>query len=220
MLTTYLKLAACLLPAALIIGCSTTPKAAFDYTAFKAADPHSIVVLPPLNDSPDVTAGYGMLSQVTYPLAEAGYYVLPVALVDETFKQNGLANAADIHAVDPKKIRDIFGADAAMYVTITEYGSKYALVQSVVRVTAKARLVDLKSGAELWHGQASASSNEQNNNSGGGLVGMLVAAAIKQVINSATDAAYPMAGVTSNRLLAAGGNEGLLYGPRSSQYKK
>jgi hypothetical protein len=219
MLTKYLKLAACLLAAALVVGCAT-PKAAYDYTAFKAADPRSIVVLPPLNNSPDVTASYGVLSQVTYPLAEAGYYVLPVALVDETFKQNGLANAADIHAVDVKKIREIFGADAAMYVTVTEYGSKYALVQSVVQVTAKARLVDLKSGTELWHGQATASSNEQNNNSGGGLVGMLVAAAIKQVINNVTDAAYPMAGVASSRLLAAGGNDGILYGPRSAQYRK
>jgi hypothetical protein len=29
--------------------------------------------------SPDVKAGYGVLSQVTLPLAEAGYYVFPVA---------------------------------------------------------------------------------------------------------------------------------------------
>ncbi len=219
MLKTSLKLATCLLPAALLVACAT-PKAPFDYTAFKQAQPRSIVVLPPLNNSPDVTATYGMLSQMTYPLAEAGYYVLPVALVDETFKQNGLSSAADIHAVDAKKVREIFGADAALYVTITSYGTSYAVLNSVVQVTANARLVDLKTGIELWHGAATASSAEQSNNSGGGLVGALVAAAVKQIINSTTDAAYPMAGVTSSRLLSGGVNNGMLYGPRSDKYAK
>jgi hypothetical protein len=219
MLKISLKLAACLLPAALMAGCAT-PKAPFDYTAFKQAQPRSIVVLPPLNNSPDVTATYGMLSQMTYPLAEAGYYVLPVALVDETFKQNGLASAADIHAVDAKKVREIFGADAAMYVTITSYGTTYAVLNSVVQVTANARLVDLETGTELWHGSATASSAEQNNNAGGGLVGALVAAAVKQIINSTTDAAYPMAGITSNRLLSGGVPNGMLYGPRSDKFAK
>ena len=83
-----------------------------------------------------------MLSQATVPLAESGYYVLPVALVEETFRQNGLTVPADIHAVPVAKLREIFGADAALYVTVTEYGSKYQVISSVTRVAANARLVD------------------------------------------------------------------------------
>jgi hypothetical protein len=212
-----LKLAACVLPAVFFVGCAThTP---YDYTAFKASRPHSIVILPPVNNSPDVTAPYGVLSQVTYPLAEAGYYVLPVALVDETFKQNGMTTAADIHAVDTKKLREIFGADAALYVTIRNYGSTYTVINSVVQVSADARLVDLKTGTQLWAGSATASNNEGGNNSGGGLVGALVAAAVKQIINQSTDAAYPIAGLTSTRLLSPGAR-GVLYGPRSANYQK
>ena len=67
---------------------------AYDYTAYKQSRPRSILVLPPLNESPEVAASHSMLSQVTMPLAEAGYYVLPVALVDETFKQNGMSTAS------------------------------------------------------------------------------------------------------------------------------
>src|SRR5476649_1010655 len=159
MLNRILKLAVCVLPAALIVGCAT-PKAPYDYTAFKAAKPRSIVVLPPLNNSPEVNAGNSFYAQVTYPLAEAGYYVLPVALVGETFKQNGLTVPADIHAVDSKKLRDIFGADAALYVTITNYGSTYTVLSSVVVVAVNAKLVDLRTGVVLWTGQASASNNE------------------------------------------------------------
>jgi len=176
------------------------------------------VVLPPLNESPDVGATYGMLSQVTVPLAEAGYYVLPVALVDETFRQNGLTAAGDIHGVPVAKLHDIFGADAALYVNITQYGTKYMVISSATVVTADAKLVDLRSGQTLWTGRASASSNEGNNNSGGGIIGMLVTAAVTQIINSATDAGYKVAGTTSARLLSAGHPGSLLYGPRSPKY--
>ena len=219
MLNRILKLAAVMAPAALIVGCAT-PKAPYDYTAFKAARPRSILVLPPLNNSPDVNAANSIYAQVTYPLAEAGYYVLPVALVGETFKQNGLTSASDMHAVDTAKLKEIFGADAAMYVTITSYGASYTVLNSVVVVSANAKLVDLKTGAVLWTGTASASNNEGGNNGGGGLIGALVAAAVKQIINSTTDASHPVAGVTSARLLSGGLANGMLYGPRSEKYQQ
>ncbi|TKC76424.1 hypothetical protein FAZ69_33080, partial [Trinickia terrae] len=86
--------------------------------------------------------------------------------------------------------------DAALYITITKYGTKYMVLDSATVVAADAKLVDLVGGQTLWTGHASASSNEGNNSSGGGLIGMLVVAAVKQIINSATDQGYNMAGVT------------------------
>lgn len=212
-----LKMFACLGVLAMLAGC-VAPKTV-DYAAFKQSRPRSILVLPPLNESPDVKATYSMLSQVTYPLAEAGYYVLPVALVDETFRQNGLTAPGDIHQVAPGKLQEIFGADAALYVTVKEYGTTYMLISSATIVTASAKLVDLKTGMTLWTGSASASSEEGNNNGGGGLVGMLVTAAVKQIISSSMDdAGYPIAGITGQRLLSAGQPAGILYGPRSPKY--
>ncbi|ARU89963.1 DUF799 domain-containing protein [Pseudomonas sp. M30-35] len=198
-------------------GCA--PIQSVDYSAFKQSSPRSILVLPPLNESPDVKATYSMLSQLTYPLAEAGYYVVPVALVDETFRQNGLSNPADIHQLPAAKLREIFGADAALYLSVSEYGTQYQVIRSVTAVTASAKLVDLDTGTTLWTRTATASSQEGNSNSGGGLVGMLVTAVVTQVINSSVeDAAYPIAGVTSARLLSAGQPGGLLYGPRSPKF--
>lgn len=213
----FLKLFAAASVVTLMAGCAV-PTKNVDYAAFKASKPRSIVVLPPLNESPDVGATYGMLSQVTVPLAEAGYYVLPVALVDETFRQNGLNTAGDIHGVPVAKLHDIFGADAALYITVTQYGSKYMVVSSSTVVSADAKLVDLKSGQTLWTGHASASNNEGGNNSGGGLIGMLVSAAVNQIIANVTDQGYKVAGTTSARLLSAGQPGGLLYGPRSPKY--
>ena len=73
----------------LVLGGCAAPQH-YDYTAYRANRPASIVVLPALNNSLEVAAGYTVLSRATYPLAKAGYYVFPVALVDETLKKNGL----------------------------------------------------------------------------------------------------------------------------------
>lgn len=190
-----------------------------DYSAFKQSKPRSILVLLPQNQSPEVSASHGMLSQVTLPLSEAGYYVLPVAVVEETFKQNGVTNASDINAVSPEKLRKIFGADAVLYITVVQYGTSYQIISSDTRVSATAKLVDLKTGKVLWSGGATASSNEGDNSSSG-IIGMLVQAAVSQIANTMTDKSHDIAGITSTRMLSAGKPNGILYGPRSPQYGK
>lgn len=212
-----LRLAALAVAALLLGGCATHKP--YDYTAFKEARPASILVLPPLNSSPDIAATYSMMSQTTAPLAESGYYVFPVTLVDETFKQNGLTTPADIHAVSISKLREIFGADAALYINVKQYGTSYAVITSETRVTAEAKLVDLRNGATLWAGTATASSAEGDNNNGG-LIGMLVKAAIRQIVETVSSQGHIIAGRTSARLLSAGRPNGILYGPRSPLYLK
>ncbi|AJF72054.1 DUF799 domain-containing protein [Raoultella terrigena] len=206
--------------ALLATGCSTGNKKSTDYSAFRESKPRSILVLPPKNQSPDVNASNSLLSVVTMPLAESGYYVFPVAVVSETFKQNGVTNPDDISSVPLKKLHDTFGADAVMYISITDYGTSYQVVNSDTRVTATARLVDSRTGKELWTGGATASSNEGQKNSGGGLIGILLTAAITQIAHTSTDKAHDIAEVTGARMFSAGSNGGLLYGPRSPNYNK
>lgn len=217
-LSIALRLAALVTAVSVLGGCAT--RQPYDYTAFREARPASILVLPPINNSPDVKATYSMMSQATLPLAESGYYVFPVTLVDETFKQNGLTTPNDIHGVPIHKLREIFGADAALYISIKEYGTKYIVIQSETRVTAEARLVDLRSGKILWSGAATASSAEGDNNSGGGLAGVLIKAALKQILETVSEQGHVIAGRTSARLLSATVPNGVLYGPRSPNYQK
>ena len=212
------KLSVLLVVVFIISGCATTPP--YDYTAYKQSNPRSILILPPVNNSPDVNATYSVFSQLTYPMAESGYYVFPVALVDETFKQNGLSAPADIHAVALDKLREIYGADAALYVTITKYGSTYNVVSSAAVVSANAKLVDLKTGDLLWEGSATASSEEGQSNNNNGLAGLLITAIVKQVANNVTDASHRIAGIASQRLLYARQPNGTLHGPRSPHYVK
>ena len=205
--------------AALLLGGCATPVPK-DYTAFKAADPKTILVLPPKNSSPDVLATYGVYAQVQRPIAESGFYVLPITLVDEHFKTNGLTVSDDIHLIDGGKLKEVFGADAALYIDIKNYGAKYYVLGSASIVTAEGRLVDLTTGKELWKGSATASSEEQSQGNNAGLAGLLVAAIVKQVLATATDQSYTMAAIMNQRLLSAQSPGSLLYGPRHTEYKK
>ncbi len=203
-----------------LLGACATPPPPYDYSAFRAAKPASILVMPPLNNTPDVKATNSVWAQAVVPLAESGYYVVPISVVAETFRENGLNNAAEANQANPEKLREFFGADTALYVNVTQYGTSYKVIASDTTVAVEGKLVDLRSGATLWVGSARASSAEQQQSSGGGLVGLLVQALLKQVLESATDAAHPMAGIAKQRLLAAGRPNGLLFGPRSPHFGK
>jgi hypothetical protein len=200
---------------AVVLGGCVTPPPPHDYSAFQKAKPASLLVLPPVNETPDIKATPGVWAHATRPLSEAGYYVLPVTLVDETLKANGIQTAVDAQEIPYQKLREVFGADAGVYIKVTRYGTSYKVVDSETRVDVQGRVIDLRSGDLLWSGQAFATSAEQSQQSQGGLVGLLVTAVVKQIIGTATDAAYVQAGTAQARLLGAPRYNGILPGPRS-----
>lgn len=212
-----LRLAALAAAAWLTVGCANKPPV-YDYSAFQKARPASLLVLPPANQSPEIKASPAVWAHATRPLAEAGYYVLPVTLVDETLRQNGVQSPQEAHDLPYAKLREVFGADAAVYIKVTRYGTSYLVVGSETRVDVEARVVDLRSGAELWSGKAVATSAEQSQQNQGGLLGLLVTALVQQIVHTTSDAAYNYAGIAQARLLGAPRFNGVLPGPRSPAY--
>lgn len=208
-----LALAAFVFVVALASGCVTVKP--YDYTNLRAHRPRSILVLPPLNESTDVNGPYSYLSTVSRPLGELGYYVYPVAVVDQYLKDNGMPTAGEMHQIPLQKVHEVIGADAVLYTTLTYYGAKYQLVSSTPTVGVKAQLVDTMSGDLLWEGQALVA---QQANSSGNILADLIAAAITQAINAKTDAAHNVARLASQQLLMAP-SRGLLYGPYHPKYQ-
>lgn len=190
----------------LLSGCVTAPS--YDYTAYREHFPRSILVLPPLNESTDIDATYGCLSTVTMPLAEHGYYVFPVAVVDQLFKENGMPTSGEMHQAPLHKIREIIGADAVLYITIKEYGSSYQVINSATTVRADASLVDTVSGTVLWSGKVA---GEENSGATGTIIGDLVAAVITQVINQSGDHAHRVCRLANAQFGTQ--KDGLLLGP-------
>ena len=196
---------------ALLSGCASPP----DYTAFRAHRPRSVLVIPPLNESTDLKATYGVLSTVTRPLAEMGYYVFPVAVIDQFLKENGMPTPGEMNQIPLKKVDEVIGADAALYLVVDQYGTKYQVLDSSTIVRMHARLVDVKTGTLLWTGaidlRDSSSSGSQ------GLVGMLVSAAVNQVVAHSSDEAHKIAFTASANLFMTH-NKGLLYGPYRPEF--
>jgi hypothetical protein len=201
--------------AVLVSGCVTAQP--YDYTNYRLHPPRSIVVLPPLNQSTAVEATYGYLTTVTRPLAERGYYVFPIAVVDQFLKENGLPSAGEMHQVPPEKMAEILGADAVMFITVEQYGTKYLLLDSVTTVAVKARLVDTRSGLLLWEGKRLVQQNASAGQSS--LIGMAIAAAVTQIMNTSTDAAHRLSPMV-NVLLFNHKDQGLLYGPYHPRYNQ
>lgn len=192
-------------------GCAS--KKSYDYSNFQKYSPRSILVLPPENQGTDIRGSYGFLSTVSRPIAEMGYYVFPVQIVDQFLKENGMPTPGDMHRVSLKKVEEIIGPDAVLYLALDAYGSEYQLINSQTKVSVRGRLVDTKSGVLLWEGSATAS--ESSNNQSSSLLGAVIGAAVSQAVRSGLDRAHDVSKVASVDLFQTEGT-GLLAGP----YKK
>ncbi len=196
-------------------GCATVPP--HDYAAFMDQMPRSILVFPPANDSTEVMAPYIYLSTITRPLAERGFYVFPVAVIDALMKENGVPSPEEMAQVPLNKIREVIDPDAVLYMRVVEWGTKYQVLESVTVVHVRGRLVDTDTGIVLWEGEHTvrkSSSDGQDN-----IVGMLVSAVINQIVTSISDPSREVANRTNTELFL-NQQDGLLLGPRHSEFEK
>lgn len=193
--------------------CASTPP---DYGAYLDHMPHSILVLPPIDESPEVDADLAWLATVTRPLAERGYYVFPVALVQRILRENGLPTSVEMHAVPLAKLREVFGADAVLYVRLERWGTSYSVLDSSTEVLYRARLVDAATGVELWSGTGRA-----RRSSGGGdsWLAHLVYAFVHQIASSVSDPT-PDVARDANRALFDDPRHGLLVGPYRPDFEE
>ncbi len=192
---------------AVLSGCAVQP---YDYTALNAAQPKSILVIPPTNESTDVNSTYTFLSTISKPLAEQGYYVFPVAVVDTLMKENGLPTPDEMNSIPLEKIRDVTGADAVLYVNINQWGQKFQLLSSVTIIDSDVRLVDTSTGTLLWHAKIQA--QQGSSDGGGGLAGAIVGAIAEQIASAIVDKTYGLS-AQSNLLAVNHKTRGLLKGP-------
>jgi hypothetical protein len=190
-------------------GCVTTQP--YDYSAFERSKPRSIVVIPPNNNSLDVNAPYIYLSTLTRPLAEKGYYVFPVAVIDHFLKENGLPTPAEMNGIPLDKIGEHIGADAVLYISIEDWGQKFQVIQSVATVQATLRLVDVKTGELLWNTTATA--KKSSGDGGGGLIGALLSAVVTQVLASTISDPTPELARRANNVAINSKARGMLNGP-------
>lgn len=145
--------------------------------------PLSILVLPPINESTAAEATDYYSTTIAEPLSLKGYYVLPLEVVFELLKQEGLFDSDMLLRVPPKKFKDYFGADAILYVRILEWDKSYYVVGGHVTVSADFQLISTHTGEKLWQYNGTIkldTSGDSGGNAGvAGLIVALVATAVK-----------------------------------------
>lgn len=168
----------------LLVGCVHTPPK--DLSKFKAANPSSILVVPAVNESVEVTAPDYFLSTIAVPLAEKGYYVFPVNLVKRILEDEGLSDASLVHSAPTGKICNLLGSDSVLYVTIKEWNAQYLVLTTTVNVKLNYAIKDCKTGDILWEHEQKMVYTPQNNSTGNPFADLIVMA-----INAAVTKAAP-----------------------------
>ncbi len=201
----------------MIEGCATTAPKPYDYSAYRANMPRSILVLPPVNETTEVMAPYIYLSTITHVLAEKGYYVFPVAVIDAMMKENGVPTPEEMAQVSLKKIDEVINPDAVLYVTIVEWGAKYQVIDTTSLVHIRCRLVDTDTGTLLWEGDKTAVEHSNGGGAEGGLLGMMIEAVVEKVVSTISDPTRELS-YQANWDLFNQSQKGLLVGRRHPDF--
>src|SRR5262245_890744 len=197
-------------------GCVTAPPKA-NFTQFRTENPHSILVVPAINKSVDVNAPDYFLATISEPLAERGYYVFPVNMVRSVLADDGLNDANLVHSGDPRRLGELFGADAIMYISIEKWDAKYVVLSTTVTVELSYTLKSSHTGAELWHNHEVMTYQPQA--SSGGSIAGLIADALSAAITKAAPNYVPLAQQANVRAIDTKGT-GLPAGPHDALYLK
>jgi len=208
---------AIVLASLLLAGCVAQPVKK-DMSAFVAAAPRSILVVPVINKSLDVDAPNYVLATLPVPVAEKGYYVFPVNTTKYVLEQEGFYEGERVHQQPPSVLAKMFGADAVLYVIINRWDAQYALITTTVTVEFEYRLVN-KDGAEIWAEQKKMVYQPQNNNSGGHPAAQLIAVLVNAAITRAAPNYMPLTQMANRDVFILGVNA-IPDGPYRSKEKK
>ena len=163
-----------------LISCSSiTYKQSFDDQAHPIK---SLVVLPIINKTTAADASNLYLSTLAEPLSNKGYYVYPMEITNEVFQKEGIVSGEQLSQVNPQKYRELFGADAALSVTIHEWDTSYLVVSSKIRVALEFTIISCRTGKVLWSQKKQKiilpNNHQPHRKSLGGLVGNLLSTAL------------------------------------------
>lgn len=185
-----------------------------NYEAFAAADPYSILVVPPVNKSVDAMAGEYLSTTIARPLANRGYYVFPVNLVRRVLEDDGLPDPDMVHSADPTHVGQLFGADSVLYITIEKWTAKYLVVNTSVEVDISYKLKETATGATIWEHRQIAQ-YQTNQGGGGGVAGLIIQAVAAAIAKAKPD--YISLARQANRAAFSTPEQGLPAGPHFVQ---
>lgn len=134
-----------------ISGCAQTQSKLDAFPAMYAeGKPLSIVVVPAINETTAADAADLLNVTVSQPFTNHGYYILPVPIVADIFRKEGVFEGSQLKGVSTSIFKETFGADAVLFVTINSWDTNYAIVAANVAVGLEYVLLSTDTGEVLW----------------------------------------------------------------------
>jgi hypothetical protein len=112
--------------------------------------PVSILVVPAINESTAADAGDLLNVTVAQPFTNHGYYVLPLPIVYEIFKREGVLEGTQIKGIPTALFKQNFGADAVLFMTIENWDKNYIVIAGNVTVGIEYVLLSTETNEVLW----------------------------------------------------------------------
>jgi len=138
--------------ALIIAGCAEveTKMQAYPKMYSPTEKPVSMLVVPVVNKSTAADAPDLINSTLTVPFADNGYYVLPISIVSDIFKREGIVEGSQILGLPAGVFKSNFGADSVLYVTINSWDTNYVVLAANVTVGMSYVLVSTADNSVLW----------------------------------------------------------------------
>lgn len=115
-----------------LTGCAVTPR-----PGMTDQDIGSILIVPPVNESNQVGSELLLLSGMSYPIAERGYYVFPVDTVKMVLESEGLYEPERVQQMNPEELCKLFSSDSVLFVKILTWDAKYVFLSTATTVEAQ-----------------------------------------------------------------------------------
>ena len=171
--------------AILFSSCVATHTRQSQYPKMYSEHPATILVMPPINNTTNVEAKDLLYTSISYPLIEAGYYVVSPHLAMEMLKAESAYDAELFYDKDAGVFARVFGADAVVFSVIDTwqkegFGIRTDIHYIIKSTTTNEILFERQCNLYLDLDQAS-------NNKNGGLLGALVDLAASAIVTAVTD---------------------------------
>lgn len=171
-----------IMAAILFSSCVATRTRESQYPKMYSEHPATILVMPPINNTTNVEAKDLLYTSISYPLIEAGYYVMSPHLVLEMLKAESAYDAELFIDRDAQVFKRIFGADAVVFSVIDTWQKEGFGIRTKLRYIIKSTTTN----ETLFERQCDLYLDFQQNNSNSTL-GSLFDLALAAIETAVTD---------------------------------
>jgi hypothetical protein len=112
--------------------------------------PVSMLIVPAINESTAADAGDLLNVTVTQPFSDQGYYVMPMLIVADIFRREGILEGIQIKGLPTSIFKKNFGADSVLFMTIESWDRNYSILAGNVTVSIEYVLLSTETNEILW----------------------------------------------------------------------